>query len=43
MFRKAAVGLLILGALAVPTFLASSGSPQVEGALKSVNLFNLPA
>lgn len=42
MFRKAAVGLLIIGALAVPAFLAPSGSPPAEGALRSVTLFDLP-
>jgi hypothetical protein len=42
MFRAAAVGLLVLGALAAPSVLTSSGGQTVDGALRSVTLFNLP-
>ena len=42
MFRKASVGLLVLGAVALSIGLTYSESPPLEGALRSVNLFDLP-
>ncbi|MHB1193881.1 MAG: hypothetical protein ACYC6F_12640 [Longimicrobiales bacterium] len=42
MFGKAAVGLLMLGAIAASPVLVSSNDPVADGALRSVSLFDLP-
>ena len=42
MYRKAVVGLLVLGALAASAGLIPSESATADGALRSVNLFDLP-
>jgi len=42
MFRRIAAGICLFGALAISASIPSSAPLPVEGALRSVNLFNLP-